>query len=156
MSFRFFEGSYTHLSVFIRENFRPERTLFVSIFEDETKFRLLFDRSIVSLLEGQDTDTSFFPSRWIEERNFSGEFNLNITELLRWIFCTDRWMTKLWGVGVNFKISKKETYLLSVPSTNRNAARKIVGITVNVIYMLVPMHFALNSLTDCFRNNSSN
>lgn len=81
-SFRFFEGSYTHLSVFIRENFRPERT-FVSIFEDETKFRLLFDRSIVSLLEGQDTDTSFFPSGWIEERNFSGEFNLNITELLR-------------------------------------------------------------------------
>ena len=49
-------------------------------------------------------------------------------------------------MGVNFKISKKETYLLSVPSANRNAARKIVGITVNVIYMLVPMHFALNSL----------
>lgn len=90
------------------------------------------------------------------DRNFSGEFNLNITELLRWIFCTDRWMTKLWGVGVNFKISKKETYLLSVPSANRNAARKIVGITVNVIYMFVPMHFALNSLIDCFRNNSSN
>lgn len=140
----------------VRVHSRKFSTLFVSIFEDETKFRLLFDRSIVSLLQEQDTDTSFFPSRWIEERNFSGEFNLNITELLRWIFCTDRWMTKLWGVGVNFKISKKETYLLSVPSTNRNAARKIVGITVNVIYMLVPMHFALNSLTDCFRNNSSN
>lgn len=67
----------------VRVHSRKFSTLFVSIFEDETKFRLLFDRSIVSLLEGQDTDTSFFPSRWIEERSFSGEFNLNITELLR-------------------------------------------------------------------------
>lgn len=44
----------------VRVHSRKFSTLFVSIFEDETKFRLLFDRSIVSLLEGQDTDTSFF------------------------------------------------------------------------------------------------
>lgn len=76
-SFRFFQENYTHLFVFIRENFRADVIrLDICPREDETKFRLLFDRSIAG---GQDidtiVDTSFFPlfgwifpSRWIEKR----------------------------------------------------------------------------------------
>lgn len=76
-SFRFFQENYTHLFVFIRENFRADVIrLDICPREDETKFRLLFDRSIAG---GQDIDTivdmSFFPlfgwifpSRWIEKR----------------------------------------------------------------------------------------